>query len=617
LRAHTDYILSGRQAALDVGHELGDEAGQAMAEVCCHTQMHIDEIDASGGGAQERIWMGDLPQPPPEPQQRKGSKRKRAAPGETVSQLHARVAADDLQGVMDILQGAQWDPKWDEEVGDTELRLVPPIIQAAKVGSVEVLSVLIDARANLDAIDEFGKTALHYAAMEGQEAACKRLLEAGARWTAENDKGSSPLHLAAEVSCCSIVKTLIDAKAEVNARDGDGDTPLHLAAHAVKARTRREEGDNGNLPDIATVELLLEAGADPALSRPIAPRLAWMLCKDKQLKGKLREAAEVHTKDRSELMTPAAQRVTRRSSPSSAAAGESSRSPGQLVSPAARGITVESASPALVDPGTASPSDDDRNSNSTRRRVASKSGKVAANSSNSREPTFLFHHQNTTEQAEALQRYQEIVERLGGVVVADFENDTQLTHLVTFGLRRSEKVICAVAKGCFIVSPAYLEACDEAGVFIGEEEDFPPDTSDKTSSAIWSGAASRWREKWESEGKGPFSGLRVLINGETKPNLKALSRMISAGGGTVEVELGSGRDKLKVDLAVLGPPSAAAVAQAPSTAPTRPNVNSTWLQWVERHSVKVVAGTYFVECICNREPPTVEDHMRLLNMHNS
>ena len=74
---------------------------------------------------------------------------------------------------------------------------------------------------------------------------------------------------------------------------------------------------------------------------------------------------------------------------------------------------------------------------------------------------------------------------------------------------------------------------------------------------IWPGAAAWWRNTWQTESKvadeaamhctqdylimrihsldwqGPFTGLRVLVNGETRPQLKVLSRMIRAGGGTV------------------------------------------------------------------------------------
>jgi len=180
----------------------------------------------------------------------------------------------------------------------------------------------------------------------------------------------------------------------------------------------------------------------------------------------------------------------------------------------------------------------------------------------------------------------------------EFDVDADPTHVITCGLRRSEKIVCAVAMGCHILSGEYIEACDRENTFVDEDK-HPAEYRAEASSTIWPGAAARWRKQWHSQNKGPFTGLRVLINGETKPQLKVLSRMIRAGGGTVALSKTEG---LTVDLAVLG-------AASKDTKVTLETVNSTWRSWVKRHSVKVVTGSYFVEVITSEHAPRIDDFL--------
>ena len=77
--------------------------------------------------------------------------------------------------------------------GETER----PLAIAASEGHTAVLKVLIEAKAEINAIDRRGRTALHRAAMNGHLEACKYLVEAGI-WMFEGDfSGNSALHLAA------------------------------------------------------------------------------------------------------------------------------------------------------------------------------------------------------------------------------------------------------------------------------------------------------------------------------------------------------------------------------------------------------------------------------------
>lgn len=219
---------------------------------------------------------------------------------------------------------------------------------------------------------------------------------------------------------------------------------------------------------------------------------------------------------------------------------------------------------------------------------------------------FLLHHQSKPEDITWVKECTKIIEALGGVVLPEkkeFDLAAEPTHLVTRCLRRSEKPVCAVARGCFIVSELYLKACRQAGVFVDEAE-YPAEYGHETQ-AIWPGAAERWHLSWHETNKGPLSGLRVLIHGAVKPNLAVLSRMIRAGGGQVFLEKkGEG---FTVDYAVLGNDKPNTSEKTPAT--SLANTSLYWRNWAKRHDIKVIKGVYFVEMICQDQAPNIDDYV--------
>jgi ankyrin repeat protein len=70
---------------------------------------------------------------------------------------------------------------------------------------------LVVLGADLNARNQLGSTALHYAAMEGHTATCQKLLKLGADIGALNDAGSTALALAVNICCCTRLKTLLAA----------------------------------------------------------------------------------------------------------------------------------------------------------------------------------------------------------------------------------------------------------------------------------------------------------------------------------------------------------------------------------------------------------------------
>ncbi|MXW18369.1 MAG: hypothetical protein F4123_08540 [Gemmatimonadetes bacterium] len=124
--------------------------------------------------------------------------------------------------------------------------------------TAETVAACLEAGADLDArhdrdrdSPDDGNTPLHFASRYAWEPAVfVVLLEAGADVEARNRWGRTPLHGAAGSNRSQFVAELARAGADLNARDSAGNTPLHA--------TRYNE-------HVSVVYLLLELGADPTL----------------------------------------------------------------------------------------------------------------------------------------------------------------------------------------------------------------------------------------------------------------------------------------------------------------------------------------------------------------
>ncbi len=129
------------------------------------------------------------------------------------------------------------------------LRLIlPPLLSIAVTALAAVKTIKwLDPRKPASA----GNTPLHLAARELPA-------EAGAEIETRTVKGWSPLDYAASHSGPTMAELLLAYGADINARDDDGWTALH------KATFRDGEA--------AMVDLLLDAGADPALRARMSKR---------------------------------------------------------------------------------------------------------------------------------------------------------------------------------------------------------------------------------------------------------------------------------------------------------------------------------------------------------
>ncbi|MER5599270.1 ankyrin repeat domain-containing protein [Streptomyces sp. NPDC002265] len=98
--------------------------------------------------------------------------------------------------------------------------------------------------------DRSGRTAVHYAAVDGDVDGLRGLLARGADPQAADAAGWTPLHFAAQAQEPSAIEVLLAAGASVDPADGHGNTPLWRAVFCSHG-----EG--------TVIRLLLEAGADP------------------------------------------------------------------------------------------------------------------------------------------------------------------------------------------------------------------------------------------------------------------------------------------------------------------------------------------------------------------
>jgi ankyrin repeat protein len=104
-----------------------------------------------------------------------------------------------------------------------------PLHLAARYAVHEVVSLLLDRGANINAKAADEDTPLHLAAKHARLEVARLLLDKGANIEAKAAYGYTPLHLAAKQGFHQNARLLLDRGANINAKAADEDTPLHLA----------------------------------------------------------------------------------------------------------------------------------------------------------------------------------------------------------------------------------------------------------------------------------------------------------------------------------------------------------------------------------------------------
>jgi ankyrin repeat protein len=166
---------------------------------------------------------------------------------------------------------------------------VYPMHQAAAAPSgLEAIKFIHQAGVDIDAKDERGWTAMHWAVLSKHVPTLQYLLGQGLSLASGGYADWKPLHLAADFGYVEVVRWLKESGAELAALNGSNNTPVHLAAAKGRLeviRYLRDAGADvfgGNLPalhcaayrgQIAVAKYLLQEGdvnsCNESLQRPL------------------------------------------------------------------------------------------------------------------------------------------------------------------------------------------------------------------------------------------------------------------------------------------------------------------------------------------------------------
>jgi len=180
-----------------------------------------------------------------------------------------------IQAVMSLLEaGANTQLK--------EINLRTSVMMACYKGRPEILQLLINYGADVNAKDDFGRTALALAS-DCSVDCCRILIRHGADVNTADDKfGGTPLILACCQGDINIIRVLVEeGKADVNQVDLSGRSPLMIASYKGQAEAIHLLVSNGahiyvkdkkfgmnslmlssHMGHKACVEILLASGAD-------------------------------------------------------------------------------------------------------------------------------------------------------------------------------------------------------------------------------------------------------------------------------------------------------------------------------------------------------------------
>ncbi|WP_179274598.1 MULTISPECIES: ankyrin repeat domain-containing protein [unclassified Rhodococcus (in: high G+C Gram-positive bacteria)] len=105
--------------------------------------------------------------------------------------------------------------------------------------------------------DEYGRTALHYAAANGRLEEAKQLIEQGADVDDRDSEEWTPLLFASQAAHIDVAAALLEAGANANAHNSKGQPALYFA---LFVRRMREPGVG-----VSLIQTLREHGADATL----------------------------------------------------------------------------------------------------------------------------------------------------------------------------------------------------------------------------------------------------------------------------------------------------------------------------------------------------------------
>ncbi|MGD2174932.1 MAG: ankyrin repeat domain-containing protein, partial [Candidatus Brocadiaceae bacterium] len=184
-----------------------------------YQDLSLDWVEAEGGRL-VNPRTGEVVRSAPK-QSPANSREQAAAPAD--GELHEAAAAGDARAIGQLLaEGADVNALNDEGKS--------PLHVAAEAGQVEVCRALLDAGAELEAREKRQFTPLAVAAFKDQPETVELLLERGADVNAKNVWIWTPLHCAAQIGATEVARTLVEHGADPTVESNRSETPLDLAA---------------------------------------------------------------------------------------------------------------------------------------------------------------------------------------------------------------------------------------------------------------------------------------------------------------------------------------------------------------------------------------------------
>jgi uncharacterized protein len=182
-----------------------------------------------------------------------------------------------------------------------------PVADAAMNGNIAAIRALLKQRADINAPQGDGTTALHWAAFRADVELARLLIDSGADVNAKTRNGElTPLFLAAKSGSAPIIELLLKAGVDPGLPDVNGTTALMYAAISGKpdaAAVLLDHGANPEARDItngqtalmfaaasgraAVIEMLASRGADPNVVTKVSEVIKY----DERLREKEREDA--------------------------------------------------------------------------------------------------------------------------------------------------------------------------------------------------------------------------------------------------------------------------------------------------------------------------------------
>ena len=193
-------------------------------------------------------------------------------------------------------------------------------------------------------------------------------------------------------------------------------------------------------------------------------------------------------------------------------------------------------------------------------------------------------------QAES-KRLRELAAALGAEFVKGEAFDPRCTHMVLLQTKRTEKLLAALAAGCWLLRAGWVDASVTAGAW-ASEADWELFVSGEAShplgrGALWLGAPRRHRQRRQCGGAPPLAGHVVVIADDTKPAQCTLQRIVEAAGGRVVA-------------------SARADAVSLAVVPDGAGRRHALSREADERGIPRVAPVFLFELLMEQHPPTLE-----------